>query len=419
MHAASNIKMIPNMCTYIRAYIPLVCLMGFLLAYKLRSTSYFAFHLNSTVDTVPEFNIHAASWRAEFRRSMSTQDKLDRRESFASSFLKHETEYLYRKIVSNRGHSGSAIQKWFIFCVASDLDGALLSANACASFSIQGVSRCVLVGLTDIVRNWWHDQATEVPINMAFHDGQIHFEWCKQLKTVSDLYGLPVDEETFWHIQGVVLYRSFLLLDMLHAGINVWLLDSDVVLTGDPGESFMASAGITTLVNFGTFRNIEHRAGAYSYPFMLDHFRNSSSHDAKGVTTAPDSAHLTLNNGVIAIQSNPITRALLRQVFDRVINGEIGDPQHPFNQLMFELGLQLYKSIDREDLLQGTINIPASFFPGAKVLEFSGIIGATAYEDEDPSSPTIYHAVGISGMSISQRPKIEWFRSKGLLFINV
>ena len=117
-------------------------------------------------------------------------------------------------------------------------------------------------------------------------------------------------------VQAIALSRTFLYLDILHCGVNTWMVDGDVVFPLDPKGLFLnAEMDLVYLLNIGTFRN---GIDNYSYPFLND------GRDA------------TINNGVVSARSSPSVLWFWHQVLDRVLNHGRFNPQHPHNVTRFQ-----------------------------------------------------------------------------------
>ena len=253
--------------------------------------------------------------------------------------------------------------------------------------------------------NWWTNRT--LPTNaviIPFHD---EFNWCLSLDRFVDLRGVPNLENVFKYVQGIILARSLLFMDVLFEGIHTWMLDGDITVELDPRLSFLAKdKDINVLINIGTFlqegENWNHeafRAGSYSYPVLK-------------TANGGEKEHATLNNGVVSSRSTQESLMFWEKEFDAMFNHEIGDPQHPFNKQLYDWGLVLHQWGGDETFYEGTCRIPLS--KGEK-LDVRGILSSGPLGG--PAHAHVVHVVGISGMAASQRPKIEWMKENGYWFL--
>jgi hypothetical protein len=306
----------------------------------------------------------------------------------------------------------------FIYSVATDVSGAKLSANQCASLLTHGVSKCVMVGLTPEAVQWWGDNAEILPSNALFYDAshfyQWAFDWNQRENSRAALEGYLVHPlvsfDKYRHIQAVVLARTLLFVDMLHQGVNVWMLDSDVVFPLDPRNMFLdTNFDCVYMMNIGNFVQEARYEVPYSYPFLTD------------------GRHATVNNGIVASRASESSLKLWQKSVDRVLNHVTGDPQHPHNQLLFTLGLKLEKvSVRGYPNLEGDFG----YYQGNAILHVNendslslavrGVSTASAYNKVGHDvmlQQVAIHAVGVGGMSSEQGLKCEYFKEIGFWHI--
>ena len=68
-----------------------------------------------------------------------------------------------------------------MYSVATDEDGAKLSANLCESLLRHNVSKCAMVGFEDEAIRWWADNERLLPPNA------VHYDATAMFRTVFDL----------------------------------------------------------------------------------------------------------------------------------------------------------------------------------------------------------------------------------------
>ena len=411
------------------------------------------------------------------------------RQSFAAPVMQRSSEFLFQQ----EGRT------WFIYSVATDIAGAKLSANLCASLWAHKIDRCALVGLSQEAVAWW--ATASLPPNAAFIDMSAHTTWCAALDRIHDyrMQDTPAsksyDPVVAKRVQAIALARTFLFVDMLFAPVNVWMLDGDVVFPRDPAPVFLdPNVDMTIPVNVGRFnvagpalvygpsRTAHERKGQYSYPVLkpLAYCANGTGNlnaavvlvvvavcgllalnvccgAGAGMLDAPDGGrpywlqlatsttaraalgtavlvcvwllipaacdnsprHATLNNGIVAVVSTPSTRAFWAMAFNRIFNHELGDPQHPVNKLFHELGLVIDLDTRRRSVAYDSAEYVGKLpVPHHTPIKIRGVVGADARTRTGLSRHVIVHAVGVSGMSMDQSPKIGFFKSIGQWLIS-
>ena len=105
-----------------------------------------------------------------------------------------------------------------------------------------------------------------------------------------------------------------------------------------------------------------------------------------------------------------------------MLNHQIGDPQHPFNEVMYEIGLRLSQSAVDSNISEGLVQLPKSWLrPGQSSGRLIQVTCVACPSGNDfsgsPQAVLAVHAVGIGGMAQDQTSKIDWMRSNGLYFI--
>ncbi len=303
----------------------------------------------------------------------------------------------------------------FIYSVATGIPGAKLSANMCSSLLVHGISTCAMVGYASDAVQWWIDNKEVLPSNAVIYDAthqfQWVFDWNQREHSRTGLESYFVSENVTWEnylrIQAVVLARTFLFIDMLHHGTNVWMLDSDVVFPLDPKGMFLdPSKDCVYMMNIGSFNEVVRYEIPYSYPFLTD------------------GRHATINNGIVASRSTPSALKLWEKSMDCVLNHASGDPQHPHNLLLYLLGLRVEKvPVDGYPSLDGDFG----YYEGTAVLyvhesetlplEVRAVSALSAYDNfgaDQMEQHTSIHAVGVGGMSHSQGTKCEYLKRIGM-----
>ena len=251
---------------------------------------------------------------------------------------------------------------------------------------------------------WWLNHTLpENAVVIPFYD---EFDWCLSVDRFVNFRGLSMDINVFRYVQGIILARTFLFLDVLFEGINTWMLDGDITVESDPRLTFLSKdKDINVLINIGKFlqtgKNKKHekyRAGTYSYPF-LD-------------TGGGKKAHATLNNGGVSSRYTQAARMFWKKEFFAMFNHEIGDPQHPFNQQLYEWGLVLHKNEDSVAFFEGVCRAPVT----NEEVRIRGIVSSGPAGG--PPTTYLVHAVGVSGITNNQRPKIDWLRAHGFWYLD-
>lgn len=306
-------------------------------------------------------------------------------------------------------------ETWFIYSVATDITGAKLSANLCSSLLIHGVTKCVMLGLRAEAIQWWAENQASLPTNAHDVDATRFYQWCydwnqrEHYQTALESY-LPgsLSLELYRHIQALNLARNFVFVDMLHEGVNSWMIDNDVVFPLDPNGMFLdGKVDCVYMFNVGNFP--QKPEYPYSYPFL------------------PNGGHGTVNNGVVSSRSTPSALKLWEKHMNLVLNHVIGDPQHPHNQLLFALGLRLERtSVDGYPDLEGnygyyegTVEIYVNR-SDALPLKVRTVMTGSAYDSLGViSQHAAIHAVGIGGMGGLHNKKCEFFKKIGMWYLEV
>lgn len=308
----------------------------------------------------------------------------------------------------------------FIYNVATNTAGAKLSVNQCLSLFTHGISSCVMVGLKKEALQWWIDNDNLIPNNAIIFDAthlyRLTYSWNlrEHSKQALERYWLPdgIKFDSHRHNQAIIMARTFLFVDMLHQGVNVWMIDSDVVFPMDPRGIFLdPKFDCVYMMNIGDFTQDPRNEYPYSYPFLAD------------------GRHATINNGVVAARATPSSLKLWEISVDRILNHIHGDPQHPHNQLLFLYGLNLKKEHlegypDQGDLgyYKGNVMIYANESDSLP-LTIRTVSSSSPYGDgrggthSDLQQQVAVHAVGLGGMYARQGMKCEYFKNIGFWYI--
>lgn len=360
-------------------------------------------------------------WNVEFRLDENKNSILQERYDFAQDLLserKNPTDFFDEFSVKNK------TEQWFIYNIAGDIPGAKLSMNQCASLLMHNISKCVMIGLTDKTIEWWSNKTKVLPTNAiiynASHLYQLIFDWNlrENYRQSLEKWWFPtvVSFESHRHVQAVIMTRIFLYVDMLHLGVNVWMIDSDVVFPIDPRQMFFDTKfDCVFMMNKGDYRQAVRHEYPYSYPFL-----------ATGQNILDK--HATINNGIVASRATPSSLKLWKMSVDRVLNHIHGDPQHPQNQLLFMLGLELNKvNVTGYPDLDGDFG----YFEGIAMLRVDKVgslplvvrtISTTSAYVKHVSNDTFMqqvaiHAVGRGGMYSNQEIKCKYFKEIGFWYI--
>lgn len=277
-----------------------------------------------------------------------------------------------------------------------------------------------MIGYKHEALQWWKNNAQVLPANAFVYDATQTYEWAyawnhkENSRTALENYLMVIDFDKYHSIQALVLARTLLFIDLLHHGINVWMLDSDAVFPLDPKGMFMdPDYDCVYMMNVGDFTQKQRYEVPYSYPFIVG---------GKAKTDRKEQ-HVTMNNGIVASRATEASLKLWQWSFDRVLNHASGDPQHPHNQLLFLLGLTLTKvPVAGYPDLGGTFG----YYEGsAKLhvhqndtlpLHVRGVATASGYDKftrEVLLQHVAIHAVGVGGMSYGQGIKCEYFKRIG------
>lgn len=363
--------------------------------------------------------ITGVKWQAQYRLDENKDSYLQERFDFADELLQQNsvTDVTYEFDGNGDGNSDEkkGIEKWFIYSVATDVSGAKLSSNQCASLFSHNVTKCVMVGLKPKAVQWWKNNMDILPSNAFVYDASHVYEWAyewnqkENFRWALERYLITPNgsfDNQYRNIQAVVLARTLIFVDMLHHGINVWMIDSDVIFPLDPRRMFLEpNYDCVYMINIGRFnRNVRYEV-PYSYPFLID------------------GRHATMNNGIVASRATEASLKLWQWSFDRVLNHASGDPQHPHNQLLFLLGLTLTKvPVAGYPDLEGDFG----YYEGNATLHVRkndtlslnvrGVSTASAYNKVSKEvllQQVAIHAVGVGGMGQRQGIKCKYFKSIG------
>ena len=278
----------------------------------------------------------------------------------------------------------------------------------------------MLVGLTAEVLQWWQNNRDIIPVNTIFADA-IHvnewfFNWNQRENSRQALESYLLHPscsfDKYRRIQSIMLARTFLFIDLLHKGFNVWMLDGDVVFPIDPKRMFLdRNFDCVYMMNVGQFPQGGVRYEVpYSYPFLIG------------------GRHATVNNGIVASRATLAAQKLWEKSIERVLNHVTGDPQHPHNQLLFTLGLNLKKvSVEGYPILEGDLgyyqgNVSlhekgSSSLP-LTVRTISTVSGMDQVGIDVINRSVAFHAVGVGGLSAEQGVKCEHLKKIQQWYLN-
>ena len=112
-------------------------------------------------------------WHAEFWSDAAKQKLLDSHCDFAQQILLEKDSVLYHRPLMFTKQT----EPWFIYLVATDLEGAKLSANKCASLRVHGVTNCTMIGCADGATRWWQENESSLPTNVAYYNVSKQYQW--------------------------------------------------------------------------------------------------------------------------------------------------------------------------------------------------------------------------------------------------